>query len=97
MKELTGFLARLTSRKFLLVAGGMFIIGAGLLTDQQADKVVQLILAFVAAEGVGDAVQRFQHEKTTQAKAEMKTAAITYGTLDDDDDPKTIVPGDIAM
>jgi hypothetical protein len=56
------FLARFTSRKFLLALVGLvtvFFNDTFNLTPEQIDAIVTLVVAFTAAEGVADAVTRY--------------------------------------
>lgn len=54
--------SRLTSRKFLLAVFGLVTIlfGESLkLTQDQIEGIIQVIIAFTAAEGLADAVTRY--------------------------------------
>jgi len=56
------FVSRLTSRKFLLAVFGLVTIlfGDNLnLTPDQINGIIQVIIAFTAAEGLADAVTRY--------------------------------------
>lgn len=56
------FITRLTSRKFLLAVFGLVVIllqGTVNFTPEQVESVVQIIIAFTAAEGVADAITRY--------------------------------------
>lgn len=67
MKDL---LARLSSRKFLLAALGIvtvFLNGHVInLSQDQINAIIDLILAFTAAEGVADIVSRYNENKSTK-------------------------------
>ena len=52
------FLARLTSRKFLLAAVGAIAVFGVPMSNVQITAITALIVAFTAAEGVADAVER---------------------------------------
>lgn len=57
-------LSRFTSRKFLLALVGLvtvFFNDKFNLTSEQIDAIVTLIVAFTAAEGVADAVTRYNN------------------------------------
>lgn len=92
------FLARLSSRKFLLTIGGIFLITV---YPQYADKIIMLIVTYIGAEGAGDVVQRYQDGKTDQANINKETTRIEATGGLDAIDTDTIVPGlehpDIAM
>lgn len=72
-------LSRLTSRKFLLAVFGLIIIllqGKVNLTPEQVESMVQVIIAFTAAEGVADVVTRYTNippvdepKRTAKSKA----------------------------
>lgn len=59
MKELIlDFLARISSRKFLLaVIGGLVVFGVDL-SPQQIAAITAIVIAFTAAEGYADIVGR---------------------------------------
>lgn len=60
-------LARFTSRKFLLALFGLVTILFGdklHLTSEQIEGVIQVIIAFTAAEGLADAVTRYTNIPT---------------------------------
>lgn len=77
-KFLANLIARLTSRKFLITVGSGLILVA----NQQWNELVILVSAYIAAEGAGDAVQRFQTEKTKQAEAVLEDTKVQFGVID---------------
>ena len=100
MKDVAKFLARFTSRKFLLVLAVLGLVATSTLSPEELDKVVAVVIAFIGAEGLADTAQRFQAEKTKQTENVLKDTAIQFNALDDPSgvDRGTIVSGnDIAM
>ena len=77
MKPIASFLARLSSRKFLLTVGGIVAVT---LYPENATQIVALIVAFIGAEGAGDVVERYATQKTAQTKV---MAGDTETTLND--------------
>ena len=102
MKEIGGFFARLTSRKFLLT---LFGIVAVTLYPEGQTAIVTLIATFVGAEGIADTVSRYSVEKTKQAditatSTSTATTTTPLSELDDIDDVDTagtIIPGDVPL
>ena len=91
MKEIGNFIARLSSRKFLLTVGGII---ACTLYPAASTAITTLIATFVAGEGAADVVSRYAVEKTKQA-ANKATADKELLSGDDYDDLDTtqVVPG----
>jgi len=91
-KFLADFIKRLSSRKFIVTLGA---IAAVVTFPDQAGDIVALTVAFVGAEGVGDAAERYQNQKTTQAETQLKAIQTEQGMLDIpmDVDRSQVVPG----
>lgn len=53
-------LARLTSRKFLLAAFGVFVVFFNVLNPEQTQAITQLIITFTIAEGGADIISRYR-------------------------------------
>lgn len=99
-KFVADFIARLTSRKFMIAIGGIALIATGMLNTDQINQVVALIIAFITAEGVGDAADRFTANKATAAKAQLEETALQFSDLGTAGavDRSTVVAGsDIPM
>ncbi len=75
------FIARLSSRKFLLTVAGLVLVT--LYPDQQ-QAVVGLIIAFIGAEGVADTVGRYAEQGTAQEIVKKDTAKIETLGVDPD-------------
>lgn len=74
MKDL---LVRLTSRKFLLALAAIigniaFAISGQLTFDQAFENVKLIVLAYIAAEGTADTIERFQQGKVQVEKQVTK-------------------------
>lgn len=52
----------LASRKFLAVLAGLALVATARWTGADAGHVVTLVLAYVGAEGAGDAITRWKAE-----------------------------------
>lgn len=91
-KFLADFIKRLSSRKFIVTLGA---IAAVITFPDQAGDIVTLTVAFVGAEGIGDAAERYQTQKTTQAETQLKAIQTEQGMLDIpmDVDRSQVVPG----
>lgn len=76
-KFLANLIQRLTSRKFLLTVGTALI----LIANQQYNELVLLITAYIGAEGIGDAAQRYQAEKTKQSENILQDTKLQFGEL----------------
>ena len=102
-KFLADLFSRLSSRKFIITIGGITVFVTVKLPPEAYAPIVALIGAYLASEGAGDVVQRFQNGKTATAALEQKTTLIQSGAIDPDPVDKNIVtPGsepasDIAM
>lgn len=68
MKQIGGFLGRMTSRKFLLTVALCLIFVA----NMQYAEAVALAVAFITAEGAGDAVDRYVSGKGAAELAQTK-------------------------
>lgn len=93
------FLLRLTSRKFIITVAGITIVVTVSLSADVQTTLVALIGAYLASEGAGDVVDRFQSQKTEQSKLDFKKEQIVSGVLDPVSvDKSTIVAGeDVPM
>jgi len=58
--KMNDLIPRLSSRKFLLAAFGVFIVFFNVLNPEQTEAIKQLIIAFTIAEGAADVVSRFR-------------------------------------
>jgi hypothetical protein len=68
MKDLLmDFLARFSSRKFLLAVFGALVVFGIPMSEGQIAAITALIIAFTAAEGVADAVSRNNEVVITDA------------------------------
>lgn len=81
LKFLGNLVKRLTSRKFLLALSA----GALLAANQQWTELVAVAVAYVTAEGAGDAVERYAHEKTKTAEMALEDTKTQLGILDPGD------------
>lgn len=90
MKEIGNFIARLSSRKFLLTVAGLALVT---MFPEKATEIVTLIGIFVGGEGVADTVSRYAVEQTnrTLKKTEMQNTLLAGD--DDDDITGVIVSG----
>lgn len=77
-KFLADLIGRLTSRKFLITLGTALILVA----NQQWNELVLLVSAYLASEGAGDVVERFQTQKTKQAEANLEDTKVQFGVID---------------
>jgi hypothetical protein len=91
-KSVTDFAARLTSRKFLLTIGGIFL---GAVYPAHANDIITLIAIYVGGEGAADAVSRFSDAKYRKVVQDAQTL---LGDLDDEIQPdkSRVVPGAAA-
>lgn len=81
------FLARLTSRKFLVTVIGLAVLA----TSDQWTEFTALILGYLTAEGAGDAVERFKSGVSTldgyvnptsqNEDDEVDTTSVTTGNM----------------
>lgn len=96
-KFLADLIQRLSSRKFLITLFGLVAVTA---YPEQANAIVALIVAFVGAEGIGDAAQRYSEPKKEAAKTEFETAKLEIlgaNALPDTGVDKTqFVPGQMS-
>ena len=72
------FIARLSSRKFLIVIG---VIVAVTLFPELPDAVIVLALSYVGAEGLADTVRAFKQSNVEIAKTEKEIALINMGEI----------------
>lgn len=96
-KFLAELIQRLSSRKFLITLFGLVAVTA---YPEQANQIVALIGTFVAAEGIGDAAQRYSDPKQAAAKTEFETAKLEIlganALPDTGVDKTTFVPGNMS-
>lgn len=93
-KFLADLISRLSSRKFLITMGGITVFVTVTLPPEAYAPIVALIGAYLASEGAGDVVQRYQNGKTATAKLEQNTTLIQSGAIDPDPvDKTTVLPG----
>lgn len=96
-KFITDLIKRLSSRKFLITLGG---VAAVITFPEQAEYIVTLTVTFVGAEGLGDAAERYQTQKTKQSEKKLEAIQTELGTLDmpgTDVDRGHVVPGNMPM
>jgi hypothetical protein len=74
------FIKRLSSRKFIITIGG---IAAVVSFPERAGEIVTLCVTFIGAEGLGDAAERYQSQKTKQSQNNLTSTAIELGALGD--------------
>lgn len=79
------FLKRLTSRKFLAMVASVYL----LYVNGQFNEMVAVVVAYLASEGAGDVVQRYQSEKAKFATEQYAALGDPY----DDVDKSQIVAG----
>lgn len=87
MKE---FIARLSSRKFLLTVAGLTLVT---MFPDRSNDIVTILVAFIGAEGVADTVSRYADNKTQQKQLEKETARIETLGEDDAVDKNTFTAG----
>lgn len=92
-KFLADLIQRLTSRKFLLAVSAAALLAA----NKQWNELVGVVIAYIGAEGIGDAAQRFSEPKAQAAQAnldETKLQILGAEALPDTGvDRSTLVPG----
>jgi hypothetical protein len=96
LKFITEFLKRLSSRKFLITIGSMALV---VTFPEAAEYIVTLSVGFVAAEGVGDAAERYKRQAVKAEEVKLEDTKLTFGELGDytgdrPAGPGPIVPGD---
>ena len=94
------FIVRLTSRKFLVAIGGIVLIATGVLTSDQVNQVLGLIVAYITAEGAADVADRYSSNKAAAAQASLQETQLQLGELGTGGgvDRSTVVAGsDIPM
>lgn len=94
MKFITDLLKRISSRKFLITIAGMGLV---VTFPENAPEIVTLTVGYVAAEGVGDAAERYKAQDVKKAETILEDTKIQVGQLDDYGtttvDTNTLVPG----
>lgn len=99
MKLIKDFIARLTSRKFLLTVGTCLT----LYSQKMYHELALVVLGYLGVEGFGDAASRYAVQKTVQTKI-----AVQGSTAVDTDEivsgipmqsapasPQVVVPGQV--
>jgi hypothetical protein len=95
-KFLIDFIKRLSSRKFLITIGGIMAV---ISFPERAGEIVTLTVTFVAAEGVGDAAERYNAPKVVAADKELEATRIqVFGSdaVDTGVDKTEFVPGGMS-
>lgn len=94
-KEIGGFVARLSSRKFLLVVAGITLVT---MYPDQAAAITTLIGIFVGGEGAADVVSRYATEQTRRSSVSSQQDSFALPGEDPNDvDTSVIVAGDAPM
>lgn len=87
-KFLTGLLARLTSRKFLLALG----TGLVFYVNKQYTELMWVVLGYLGAEGGTDAVRAYSEQKYVETVKTVNDSLFLQGD-DEDIDRSSVVPG----
>jgi hypothetical protein len=93
MKDL---LKRFTSRKFLLVIGGILMHLSGVLAPAEAEAITGLIVAFLGAEGLADVVGRYTAGRFVAPVVQQNRHfdKMLFDEDEDEPDKSRIVPGE---